>query len=170
VAVPAKNENSVFISSGTWSLLGVESNMPLLTEQGREANFTNEGGIEGTYRILKNIMGLWMLQNFRKEINTEDFSLPAKQLDCIIRGVTPIPGAFAYHKGKMLKINKALPIDGKGKPGEVIDLCDKGEGYVTVACGEGALRVTQLIPEGKGRMTAGDFVRGRKISLGDILE
>ena len=94
----------------------------------------------------------------------------AKKLDCIIRGVTPIPGAFAYHNGKMLKINKATPIDKKGDPGCVIDLSDKGEGYVTIACGEGALKVTQLIPEGKGKMTAGDFVRGRKISLGDILE
>jgi methionyl-tRNA formyltransferase len=111
---------------------------------------------------------------YAKKVEKEDckidFNLPARQLDCIIRGVTPIPGAFAYHNGKMLKINKARPIDGKGKPGEVIDLSDKGEGYVTVACGEGALRVSHLIPEGKGKMTAGDFVRGRKISLGDILE
>ena len=99
-----------------------------------------------------------------------DFTLSAKRLDPIIRGVTPIPGAFAFHKGKMLKINKARPVDGKGRAGEVIDLSDKGEGYITIACGEGALRVTVLIPEGKGRMTAGDFVRGRKIALGDILE
>lgn len=99
-----------------------------------------------------------------------DFSLPADRLDCIIRGVTPIPGAFAYHNGRMLKINKATPIDASGVAGRVIDLSDKGEGYVTVACGEGALRITHFIPEGKGRMTAGDFVRGRKIALGDILE
>jgi methionyl-tRNA formyltransferase len=57
-----------------------------------------------------------------------------------------------------------------GTPGKVIDISDKGEGYVAVACGEGALRITALIPEGKGKMSAGDFVRGRKISLGDILE
>ncbi len=111
---------------------------------------------------------------YAKKVEKEDckidFSLSARQLDCIIRGVTPIPGAFAYHNGKMLKINKARPIDGKGKPGEVIDLSDKGEGYVTIACGDGALRVTHLIPEGKGKMTAGDFVRGRKIALKDILE
>ena len=99
-----------------------------------------------------------------------DFSLPATKLDCIIRGVTPIPGAFAYHNGKMLKINKARPVDGKGTLGKVIDISDKGEGYVTVACGEGALKITTLIPEGKGKMSAGDFVRGRKIALGDILE
>lgn len=99
-----------------------------------------------------------------------DFALSAKALDCIIRGVTPIPGAFAYHNGRMLKINKARPVDGKGSPGEVIDLSDKGEGYITIACGEGALKVSVLIPEGKGKMTAGDFVRGRKISIHDILE
>ncbi len=99
-----------------------------------------------------------------------DFTLSAKKLDCIIRGVTPIPGAFAYLNGKMLKINKATPIDQKGAPGKVVDLCDKGEGYFVVACGEGALRVTAVIPEGKGKMTAGDFIRGRKIALGDILE
>lgn len=105
-----------------------------------------------------------------KEDAKIDFNLPAKRLDCIIRGVTPIPGAFCYLKGKMLKINKACPIDAKGEVGKVIDLSDKGEGYVTVACGEGALKITCLIPEGKGKMSAGDFVRGRKIALDDILE
>ena len=110
---------------------------------------------------------------YAKKVEKEDckidFSLPASRLDCIVRGVTPIPGAFAYLNGKMLKINKARPVSGSGTPGQVIDLSDKGEGYVTVACGEGALKITTLIPEGKGKMSAGDFVRGRKINLGDIL-
>ena len=70
----------------------------------------------------------------------------------------------------MLKIYKATPTDGKGKPGEVIALDAKGVGSFTVACGEGALKVWGVIPEGKGKMGAGDFVRGRKIELGDILE
>lgn len=111
---------------------------------------------------------------YAKKVEKEDckldFTLSAKKLDFTIRGVTPIPGAFCYLGGKMLKINKAAPIEGRGTPGKVIDISDKGEGYVTVACGEGALRITALIPEGKGKMSAGDFVRGRKISLGDILE
>ena len=114
------------------------------------------------------------LATYAKKIEKEDckidFSLPAKRLDPIIRGVTPIPGAFAYHNGKMLKINKAAPVEGSGTPGEVIAISDKGTGYITVACGEGALMITSLIPEGKGRMTAGDFVRGRKIALHDVLE
>lgn len=99
-----------------------------------------------------------------------DFTKDAHTLDCAIRGVTPIPGAFAYLGGKMLKIYKAAPTDGKGKPGEVIATDSKGTGSFTVACGEGALRVCGVIPEGKGKMSAGDFVRGRKINVGDILE
>ena len=114
------------------------------------------------------------LATYAAKVEKEDcklnFALSAKKLDFIIRGVTPIPGAFAYHNGKMLKINKATPVDKKGECGKVIDLSDKGEGYFTVACGEGALKITAIIPEGKGRMTAGDFIRGRKIALGDILE
>ncbi len=98
-----------------------------------------------------------------------DFTLSAKKLDCIIRGTTPIPGAFAYLNGKMLKINKASVAEGSGECGEVIDLSGNGEGYIIVAAGEGALRITSVIPEGKGRMSAGDFVRGRKINLGDKL-
>ena len=99
-----------------------------------------------------------------------DFSLDARVIDPIIRGVTPIPGAFAYLGGKMLKIYKAIPTEGKGNIGEVIDLDPKGQGSFTVACGIGALKVMGVIPEGKGRMSAGDFVRGRKIQIGDILE
>ena len=98
-----------------------------------------------------------------------DFTKTARELDCIIRGVTPIPGAFAYLEGKMLKINKATPREGKGRPGEVIFTDGRGEGYFLVATGEGALKVTAVIPEGKGRMTAGDLIRGRKIKEGDIL-
>ena len=100
-----------------------------------------------------------------------DFSKTAAELDCIIRGVTPIPGAFAYLGGKMLKIVKAKPIaSNKGSVGEVIDTNGVGQGSFTVACGEGALLVSAVIPEGKGKMSAGDFIRGRKIKLGDVLE
>lgn len=98
-----------------------------------------------------------------------DFTLPAEKLDFIIRGVTPIPGAFAYLNGKMLKINRALVTRGSGEPGEVIAVDGTAEGSFTVACGEGALKVLCVIPEGKGKMSAGDFIRGRKIALGDVL-
>ncbi len=99
-----------------------------------------------------------------------DFSKSANELDFMIRGTTPIPGAFCYLNGKMLKISKASPIDKKGEAGEVISVNGTGEGDFVVACGEGALRVVAVIPEGKGRMSAGDFIRGRKIALKDKLE
>ena len=99
-----------------------------------------------------------------------DFTKPATVLDCQIRGTTPIPGAFCYLGGKMLKITAAEPTLDKGECGKVLWVNGTGTGSFTVACGEGALRVTGVIPEGKGRMSAGDFVRGRRIAVGDILE
>lgn len=98
-----------------------------------------------------------------------DFTRPAAVLDPFIRGITPVPMAYAFLNGAKLKLTPAVPVGGHGAPGEVIDLCDSGAGHFTVACGEGALKFTALIPEGKGKMTAGDFIRGRKIKKGDIL-
>ncbi len=69
LAVPARDENAVYLSSGTWSLLGVENQEPITSEASMRANFTNEGGYEYRYRYLKNIMGLWMIQSIRRELN-----------------------------------------------------------------------------------------------------
>ena len=69
LAVPARDDNAVYISSGTWSLLGVENEAPITTEESRNANFTNEGGAWYRFRYLKNIMGLWMIQSVRRELN-----------------------------------------------------------------------------------------------------
>ncbi len=97
-----------------------------------------------------------------------DFNADARAVSCRIRGVTP-PGAFAYQNGKMLKITSLSVTTGKGAPGEVINTEAKGEGYFDVACKEGAIRVYTVVPEGKGKMSAGDYIRGRKIQKGDIL-
>ena len=71
LAVPARDDEAVFLSSGTWSLLGVE-NMEAITSDASEAeNFTNEGGYEYRFRYLKNIMGLWMFQNVKKEMEAK---------------------------------------------------------------------------------------------------
>ncbi len=72
LAVPAKDDNSVFLSSGTWSLMGVENLSAVTTKESMEANFTNEGGYDHRFRYLKNIMGLWMIQNVRKELGRHD--------------------------------------------------------------------------------------------------
>lgn len=73
LAVPAKDDHAVYLSSGTWSLLGVENREPITTEESRRANFTNEGGYDYRFRYLKNIMGLWMLQSIRREQNGVDY-------------------------------------------------------------------------------------------------
>jgi len=67
VAVPAETEDFVYISSGTWSLMGIESKTPLINEKAYEYNFTNEGGYGGTTRFLKTIMGLWLIQESRRQ-------------------------------------------------------------------------------------------------------
>ena len=66
-AVPAKDEHFAYLSCGTWSLLGIETQDPIINEKSYEYNFTNEGGIEGTTRFLKNICGMWLLERCRKE-------------------------------------------------------------------------------------------------------
>lgn len=66
MAVPACDENAVYLSSGTWSLLGVENTLPITSAESCAVNFTNEGGYGGRYRYLKNIMGLWMIQSIRR--------------------------------------------------------------------------------------------------------
>lgn len=65
-AVPAESDSFAYLSCGTWSLLGTEVPKPVLTEEARKLNFTNEGGVSGTYRLLKNIMGLWILEECRR--------------------------------------------------------------------------------------------------------
>ncbi len=65
-AVPTTRHDFAYLSSGTWSLMGVELPTPIITSTSRSANFTNEGGVAGTIRFLKNIMGLWLIQECRR--------------------------------------------------------------------------------------------------------
>ena len=69
LAVPSKTPDFAYISSGTWSLLGAELKEAICNELSQQANFTNEGGYNYRYRFLKNIMGLWMIQSVRHELN-----------------------------------------------------------------------------------------------------
>ena len=99
-----------------------------------------------------------------------DFSLDAKTLHNLIRGLSPIPLSFTHTPdGKLLKVVKSRIVDADkacGLPaGKVIEV---GED-IKVACGKGIISILAVVPEGKGRMSAADFVRGRKIAEGDIL-
>ena len=69
LAVPARDNKAVFVSSGTWSLIGTENLEAITSEAARFQNFTNEGGYRQRYRFLKNVMGLWMIQCIRRELN-----------------------------------------------------------------------------------------------------
>jgi rhamnulokinase len=72
VAVPATTERFAYVASGTWSLVGLERADPVLTEEAREANFTNEGGVDGRTRFLRNVGGLWLLQESMREWGRDD--------------------------------------------------------------------------------------------------
>ena len=73
LAVPTNDDNAVYISSGTWSLMGIERKEADCSVESMRANFTNEGGYDHRFRFIKNIMGLWMIQSVKKEF-TEDLS------------------------------------------------------------------------------------------------
>ncbi|HEX5200147.1 MAG TPA: rhamnulokinase family protein [Actinoplanes sp.] len=74
VGVPATGPGFAYISCGTWSLVGLELSAPVLSEESRLANFSNEGGVDGTIRYLRNVMGLWPLQECMREWSLSDIS------------------------------------------------------------------------------------------------
>ncbi len=97
-----------------------------------------------------------------------DFSRSAKEIHDLVRGLSPIPLAFTHTPdGKLLKVVETRLADNNSSEaaGTVISVDDG----IIVSCGDGTLKITRLLPEGKGRMSACDFVRGRKIKVGDIL-
>lgn len=103
LAVPACEPPAVFLSSGTWSLLGVENRSPICAEPAYRANFTNEGGYHFRYRFLKNIMGLWMIQSIRRELN----------------GITYVVDEKAIRKGRL---HQYMRVEGLGHEVDFPDL------------------------------------------------
>ena len=89
VAVPAEGEDFAYISSGTWSLVGVELSGPVVTEEGLRANFTNEGGFGGKTRLLKNVMGLWLLQECRRQWAREGHEYSYEELAGLAEDAPP---------------------------------------------------------------------------------
>jgi rhamnulokinase len=85
VGVPADTERFAYISSGTWSLVGIELGKPVLSEESRRANFTNERGVDGTFRFLRNVMGLWLLQECQRDLGISD-------LDGLLAEAAGVPG------------------------------------------------------------------------------
>ena len=81
VAVPAESERFAWISSGTWSVLGAEVGEPAITPESLAYNFTNEGGANRTYRLCKNIMGLWLVQECRRTWAAQGETLLLRPVD-----------------------------------------------------------------------------------------
>lgn len=92
-----------------------------------------------------------------------DWSRPAEELDCHIRGLSPFPGAWFEYEGARVKVLLSTPADGQGEPGTVLD------DALTVACGKGAIRLLRLQRAGKAAMDVDAFQRGRPIAAGTRL-
>lgn len=101
-----------------------------------------------------------------------DFARPARAVHNLIRGLSPIPLACTtLPDGKRVKLIASTVADCStphAVPGEILAVNTTGDGWIEIACAIGSLRICRLTPEGKGRMSAADFVRGRKASIGDI--
>ena len=90
IAVPTQEDDFIFISSGTWSLMGTELQSPRIDEQTAKYDFTNEGGANGTIRFLKNIMGLWLIQESRRQWRREGNEYSFAQLEALARECKPL--------------------------------------------------------------------------------
>ena len=129
-AVPASDEHFAYLSSGTWSLMGIESSTPIVNEKSLEYNLTNEGGIEGTTRFLKNITGMWLLEQSRKTWEKEGRTYNYAQIEAMGLAAVDFPSTvnpddprFAAPKDMDAEIKKALRESGQKVPqtdGEMI--------------------------------------------------
>jgi rhamnulokinase len=114
VAVPSTKPGSLFISSGTWSLLGVELDEPVLTEAAQKANFTNEGGVDGRVRFLKNVTGLWLLQESVREWRASGKSHQIAQL---------ITQAAELPKRSVIDVNHERFVSPGNMPKKIQEIC-----------------------------------------------
>ncbi len=122
-AVPAEDERFAYLWSGTWSLMGVEVKGPIITEESYRLNFTNEGGVNGTTRFLKNICGMWILEQCRKEWERDGklYSYPeivamAEQATPFVRFINPDDAIFANPKSMLKSIDEFCERTAQSKP------------------------------------------------------
>jgi methionyl-tRNA formyltransferase len=107
--------------------------------------------------------GVTYAKKILKEEARIDWTRSAREVDCLIRGLSPVPGAWCEAKGERLKILDVLPASGTGRPGEVLD------DWLTIACREGAIRPLRLQRPGKAPMDVDDVLRGFALPKGTIL-
>jgi rhamnulokinase len=127
-AVPVENEDFAWISSGTWSIMGAEVTQPNLSAEALACNFTNEGGVFGTWRLSKNIMGLWLVQECKREwgLSYAEITRMAAEAQPFLAVINPDDAAF-LHPGDMpekiraycTKSGQAVPQD-RGEMARVV--------------------------------------------------
>lgn len=126
-AVPAEGDEWAYLSSGTWSLMGLELPAPVVTDAAFACNVTNEGGVEGTIRLLKNIMGLWLVQECRRQWQREGTDLSYAKLTEMAAAAPPFaarisldhtpflaPGDMPARINEYLKSTQQTPLTDKG--------------------------------------------------------
>ena len=129
-AVPAKDEQFAYLSSGTWSLMGIETKEAIINDRSYELNFTNEGGIEGTTRFLKNICGMWLYERCRKEWPEEVRKLShpelhgsAMQVEAFRSIINPDDKAFANPPSMIEAIQTYCRETGQAVPETPAEIC-----------------------------------------------
>lgn len=123
VGTPLKHQLSAYLSCGTWSLLGLELDSPIINERSSEFNFTNEGGVGDTIRLLKNINGLWIIQQMRKawsknkqEISFDDIIEAAYKAECKHFCINPDDTRFMAPDNMIDEIVAFCSEQGQGQP------------------------------------------------------
>jgi rhamnulokinase len=115
VSVPAQGDGACFISCGTWSLVGLELPQPVLTEASRTANFTNEVGVDGTTRFLRNVMGLWLLQESLRAWHDRGFHA---DLEALLHEASGVPQFSA-----LVDVDRASLLAPGDMPARIAALC-----------------------------------------------
>jgi len=129
-AVPFQpGENAAYISSGTWSLVGLELPAPLINEATLNANLTNEGGVAGTSRLLKNVMGLWLVQECRRAWAAAGSELSYEQLLALAEQAPPFVAVVDPDDGRLLRPGNM--------PAQLVELA--AESHQTLATDPGAI-------------------------------
>lgn len=128
-AVPAKDEHFAYLSSGTWSLMGIETKEPIINELSYKRNFTNEGGVEGATRFLKNICGMWLLERCRKEWGDDapaDYGTllsEAMKVEAFRSIINPDDEMFANPSNMQQAIKDYCAKTGQHVPGGYAEIC-----------------------------------------------
>jgi rhamnulokinase len=115
VGIPMEDTDAVYISSGTWSLVGTELDRPILDEASRLANFTNERGVDGNVRYLRNVMGLWLLQESMRCWEREG---AADDLDQLLQAAAELPGGAS-----VIDVDDPVLLPPGDMPARIADMC-----------------------------------------------